>query len=84
MVEETGCEGRIIEEEQVKEKRDTKGNVWRKIYFGGGAHFENWLQQCKEIYGEENLEIEEIHSSDLECFKESGEKQYRIWVRTNK
>ena len=81
MAEEMTDEERMRQEEQVKEKRDEKGNKWRKLYFGGGAHFKNWLDQCKEIYGEENLEVEEIDSTGFKCFEEAGEKMYRIWVR---
>lgn len=81
MAEEMTDEERMKQEEQVREKRDKKGNKWRKLYFGGGAHFINWLQQCKEIYGEENLEVEEVDSAGFKCFEESGEKMYRIWAR---
>ena len=51
-------EERMKEENQVREKIDEKGNKWLKLYFGGGAHFRNWLEQCKEIYGEEDVEVE--------------------------
>jgi hypothetical protein len=73
-------EERMRQEEQVREKRDGKGNKWRKLYFGGGAHFRNWLEQCKEIYGEQNLEIEEPDPTGIRCFEESGEKMHRIWA----
>jgi hypothetical protein len=39
----------MAQEELVKERVDEKGNKWRKVYFGGGAHFENWLDQCREL-----------------------------------
>lgn len=81
MTEEMTIEERMKEEEQVREKIDEKGNKWRKLYFGGGAHFRNWLEQCKEIYGEEDVEIEEIKSNGFKCFEEGGEKIYRIWAR---
>jgi len=48
---------RIAQEEQVREKIDEKGNRWRKVYFGGGEHFRNWLEQCREL-GE--VEVEEL------------------------
>jgi len=51
------------------------------LHFGGGAHFKNWLEQCKEIDGEENIEIEEVNSDGFKCFDEEGEKIYRIWAR---
>ncbi len=72
---------RLSEEERVHEKVDKAGNRWKKVYFGGGAHFRNWLSQCLEIYGESNIETEEIDSTGLQCYEESGEKMYRIWVR---
>ena len=58
MANEMTIEERMKEENQVREKIDEKGNKWRKLYFGGGAHFRNWLEQCKEIYGEEDVEVE--------------------------
>jgi hypothetical protein len=58
VTKEMTIEERIKQEEQVREKIDEKGNKWLKLYFGGGAHFRNWLEQCKEIYGEEDVEVE--------------------------
>ena len=81
MAEEIAIAERMRQEEQVREKVDEKGNKWRKLYFGGGAHFTNWLGQCKEIYGEDNLEVEEIDSTGFKCFEEGGERIYRIWAR---
>ena len=46
MAKEMTIEERMKEENQVREKTDEKGNKWRKPYFGGGAHFRNWLEQC--------------------------------------
>jgi hypothetical protein len=69
---------RIAREEQVREKVDEKGIRWRKVYFGGGEHFRNWLEQCREL-GE--VEVEEVDSRGFKCFEEAGEKLYRIWVR---
>jgi len=40
---------RMAEEELVREKTDAQGRRWRKVYFGGGEHFKNWLGQCKEL-----------------------------------
>ena len=40
---------RMAQEERVRERVDEKGIKWRKVYFGGGAHFQNWLDQCKEM-----------------------------------
>ena len=78
--EKTDAE-RIAEEEQVREKVDAAGNRWRKVYFGGGAHFRNWLSQVLELWGGDNVEVEEADSAGLKCYEESGEKVYRIWVK---
>ena len=80
--ERTGSE-RIAEEEQVLEKIDNAGTRWKKVYFGGGAHFRNWLNQCLELWGEDNIEVEEIDSRGFQCFEDSGEKMCRIWVKDN-
>ena len=69
---------RIAQEELVRERVDAKGNKWRKVYFGGGAHFENWLDQCREL-GE--VQVEEVDATGFKCYEESGEKLYRIWVK---
>lgn len=69
---------RLAQEELVKEKVDAQGNKWRKVYFGGGAHFQNWLEQCREL-GE--VEVEEVDSKGFKCFEETGEKMYRIWMK---
>ena len=74
---------RIAQEEEVREKTDKEGSKWLKLYFGGGAHFRNWLSQIEEIYGRENIEIEEIDPTSFRCFEESQEKLYRIWVKEN-
>ncbi len=84
MNEENTCENAIEQEEQIRERMDANGIRWRKIYVGGGAHAKNWIQQSKEIYGEENLQIEEVESPGPKCYEESSEKQLRIWVRINK
>jgi len=72
---------RIAQEEQVRERIDEKGNRWRKVYFGGGEHFRNWLKQCREL-GE--VEVEEVDSKGFKCFEEGGEKLYRIWMKVGK
>ena len=81
MAEEDKARERIAEEEQVTEKVDEKGNTWRKVYFGGGAHFRNWLGQVIELHGEENVEVEEADSRGFKCFENGDEKMYRIWVK---
>lgn len=74
-------EERMRLEEAIQEKTDDQGNKWRKVYFGGGSHMQNWLDQVKEVYGEEDVEIEETDSSGFRCYEEGGEKMYRIWAR---
>ena len=50
----------MAEEELVKERIDGDGNRWIKVCFGGGQHFKNWLEQCKEL-GE--IIVEEVDST---------------------
>ncbi|MDH5781363.1 MAG: hypothetical protein OEZ07_02180 [Dehalococcoidia bacterium] len=76
--EEEREQERLAQEELVREKIDEQGNKWRKVYFGGGEHFRNWLQQCREL-GE--VEVEEVDSKGFKCFEEGGEKLYRIWMK---
>ena len=83
MEDQQGDEGksiqeRMAEEELVKERIDNEGNRWSKVYFGGGHHFKNWLEQCKEL-GE--VIVEEVDSTGYKCFEEGGEKLYRIWMK---
>ena len=82
-----GVEGmereKIAQEELIKEKVDQEGNTWKKVYWGGGAHFKNWLEQAQELadtMGSE-IEVEEIEVRGLRCYEESGEKMYRIWLK---
>ena len=72
---------RMAEEERVREKVDDEGKKWKKVYFGGGAHFRNWLNQFLELRGEDDVQVEEIASRGFQCYEESGEKMYRIWVK---
>jgi len=69
---------RMADEELIRERTDADGVKWRKVYVGGGAHFENWLAQCREIG---DVIVEEIDSTGYKCFEESGEKLYRIWMK---
>jgi hypothetical protein len=69
---------RMAQEDLVQEKVDEQGNKWSKVYFGGGEHFKNWLDQCKEL-GE--VMVEEVDSTGYKCFEMAGEKLYRIWMR---
>jgi hypothetical protein len=71
-------EERMAQEELVRERVDEEGNKWRKVYFGGGAHFRNWLDQCREL-GE--VQVEEVDPTGYKCFEDGGEKLYRIWVK---
>ena len=71
-------------EEAVQERTDASGQTWRKVYFGGGRHLENWLSQCREIYSDDDIELEEVTAPAFACFAESGEKMCRIWVKNKK
>jgi len=70
---------RMAEEALVQERLDEQGNKWRKVYFGGGEHFRNWLDQCEQL-GE--VMVEEVDPRGFICFEEGGEKLYRIWLKT--
>ena len=84
MTQKEMIEERIAKEELVREKIDEMGNKWIKTYFGGGAHFKNWLEQYKEVYGKENVEVEEINPIGFKCYEKGGERMYRIWVKEKK
>ncbi len=68
-------------EDAVREKTDQHGNKWKKVYTGGGSHFTNCFDQYKEIYGEENIMVEECDTAVGKCYTESNEKMKRIWVK---
>ena len=72
------------QEDLVSEKVDKQGIRWVKKYVGGGAHFVNWLEQYREVYGEKAVEIEEIDSKGFSCFEIGKEKMFRIWVKEKK
>ena len=57
---------RIAEEEKVRQRVDEDGTRWTKVYFGGGAHFRNWLSQFVELRGEENVKVEEADSTGFQ------------------
>lgn len=76
--ERKSIQERIAEEDLVKERIDEEGNKWEKVYFGGGQHFKNWLEQCEEL-GE--VIVEEVNSTGYKCFEDGGEKLYRIWMK---
>jgi len=78
--ERKSIQERIAEEDLVKERIDEEGNKWEKVYFGGGQHFKNWLEQCEEL-GE--VIVEEVDSTGYKCFEDGGEKLYRIWMKMN-
>jgi len=84
MVQKESIREIMARENLVTERIDENGEKWTKKYFGGGAHFVNWLEQYKEVYGEKNVEIEEIDSRGFRCFEEGNEKMYRIWVKEGK
>jgi hypothetical protein len=72
---------RMAEEEKIQQRIDGDGTRWTKVYFGGGGHFRSWLSQFVELKGEENVKVEEADSRGFQCYEESGEKMYRIWVK---
>jgi hypothetical protein len=72
---------RMAAEDQIKERVDEAGNRWTKVYFGGGEHFRNWLEQCREL-GE--VMVEEVDSTGYTCFEQGGEILYRIWMKLDK
>ena len=74
----TTIQEKMGQEKLVKEKIDEEGNTWTKVYVGGGEHFRNWLDQCKEL-GE--VMVEEVDSTGYQCFERAGEKLYRIWMK---
>jgi hypothetical protein len=45
IVQEKSIQQRMAEEEKIQQKVDEDGTKWVKVYFGGGAHFRNWLSQ---------------------------------------
>jgi hypothetical protein len=81
VAEEDIVRERMAQEEQIVERTDEEGNRWRKVYFGAGAHFRNWLNQFLELCGVDNVDVEEADSTGFQCYEESGERMYRIWVR---
>ncbi len=68
----------MAREEEIRERIDPDGSRWFKAYFGGGRHFENWLEQCREL-GE--VQVEEVSAQGYKCYTAEGEKLFRIWVR---
>jgi hypothetical protein len=74
---------RMAEEEEVRRGPDKEGNKWIKVYFGSGAHFRNWLEQVIELKGKQNVKVEEADSRGFQCYEESGERIYCIWVKEN-
>jgi len=71
-------EERMAEEERVRERVDEDGTRWAKVYLGGGQHFRNWLDQCKEL-GE--VRVEAVDPTGYTCFEQNGEPLYRIWMK---
>ncbi len=71
----------LVLEDSVRDKVDSNGTKWTKVYFGGGPHFRNWHDQVLELRGEENVEVEEVKVIGLKCFQDGDEKMYRIWVK---
>ena len=70
-------------EDSVQERLDANGTRWAKKYVGNGAHMNNWLLQYCEVFGENNVLIEEIAAPKSSCYGQGGEKLFRIWVKDN-
>jgi len=74
------CEVLLRKEAEFQEFTDEAGNWWRKVYFGGGSHLQNWVEQSNEIYGPANIFVEEVDYGEMPCFNQ-GEHAFRIWAR---
>jgi len=70
-------------ENMIQEKKDKHGNIWRKVYIGGGPNFQDTWSQCQELAEEMGTEIEkeEIDPAGFPCFEGKGEKMYRILIK---
>ena len=84
MTDEENIGDIVAREDRVREKIDRNGKRRIKKYVGGGAHFLNWLEQYREVYGEENVDIEEVDPRGFSCYDIGNEKMYRIWVKEKK
>lgn len=69
------------QDETIQQKTDKDGTIWNKVYTGNGTHFQNWLEQCKEL-GE--VMVEEVEPAGLTCYEECEEKMYTIWMKLKK
>jgi hypothetical protein len=67
-------------EQKIQFHTDEHGIRWHRVYTGSGSHFENWLEQCREL-GE--VKVEEIPATGFKCFEAEGGKMYRIWMTDN-
>ena len=70
-------------EGSVTERFDGTGVRWVKVYVGGGLHYANWLEQYQEVYGQDNVEAEEIVAQEFSCYAQGKEKLFRIWVKAS-
>jgi hypothetical protein len=68
----------MAEENLLQERVDENGATWKKVYLGSGAHFRNWLEQCREL-GE--VFVEEVDPAGLRCYEGGNEKLQRIWMK---
>ncbi len=64
-----------------QEKIDKDGNVWNKVYSGNGTHFQNWLEQCKELG---DVMVEEVEPIGFTCYEECEEKMFTIWMKVKR
>ncbi len=70
-----------MEQEEKVRQKIIDGIHWKKMYSGSGEHYKRWLEQYYEVYGQENVMVEEAEVMGLACYQESGGKIYRIWVK---
>ena len=68
-------------DDSIHQKTDNDGNVWNKVYTGNGMHFQNWLEQCREL-GE--VLVEEVEPVGFTCYEACDEKMYTIWMKIKK
>ena len=87
-MEQKGCGGNgspkeadVRDQPEALERTDASGVRWRRVYTGGGSHFQHWLEQFKEVYGAENLVVEEEDPTGFACFEQSGEPMLSIWLK---
>ena len=66
-----------------KTKEQLEAEGWQLASISSGAHLERTVEMYKELGFEIYLEEIDVDSCKecMECFKEGGEKPYRIYTR---